>query len=183
MTNWCHNYMKITGSIDEIARFKRTCIRVVSEGKQAELDFNAVTPMPYFPADDDGKAWYDWACKHWGTTRNAHYFVTRDEPDSYECGFDTASSPPVPIWEKLGEMFPTLEFSLSGSEPLADFGFKGTIRDGKLDLREVPLIWKAIDPKTGKTISGTCVEVDAALDAALGRGGGCVSASIGETEW
>ena len=29
MPNWCHNSMTITGSIDEIARFKQTCLRRV----------------------------------------------------------------------------------------------------------------------------------------------------------
>lgn len=41
MPNWCHNSMKITGTISEITRFKQTCIRTVSENKQAQLDFRA----------------------------------------------------------------------------------------------------------------------------------------------
>jgi hypothetical protein len=38
--------MKITGTISEITRFKQTCIRTVSENKQAQLDFSAIDPMP-----------------------------------------------------------------------------------------------------------------------------------------
>jgi len=30
MPNWCHNSMTITGSVDEIARFKQTCLRRVA---------------------------------------------------------------------------------------------------------------------------------------------------------
>jgi hypothetical protein len=93
MPNWCHNSMEITGSSDEIARFKRTCIRVVFADEQAQLDFDAIVPMPDFPADDDEvmrfddhnnpkfSASFEWVCAHWGTNRNACYFqVKRDEP-------------------------------------------------------------------------------------------------------
>ena len=173
MANWCDNYMEITGSSDEIARFKRTC--VVFAAEQAHLDFDAIVPVPGILTQ---KA-FDWACEHWGTDRWPWDFeVIRDEPNSYECKFVTAWTPPVGIWRKLGEMFPTLEFSLSGFEPLMDFAFRGTIRDGKLELLDVPLIWKTVDPKTGKTVSGTREEID----AVLGERGGWASARAGRSE-
>src|SRR6516164_8100524 len=53
MPNWCHNYMEITGSSDEIARFKRTC--VVFAAEQAHLDFDAIVPMPGIFYDDPGE--------------------------------------------------------------------------------------------------------------------------------
>ena len=52
MTNWCHNSMKITGTISEITRFKQTCIRT-DENEQAQLDFSAIDPMPDFSGDND----------------------------------------------------------------------------------------------------------------------------------
>jgi hypothetical protein len=179
MPNWCHNNMEITGSIDEITRFKQTCIRTVFEGEQAQLDFKAIIPMPDFPADDGATrpAWLEWACKHWGTKWNAcHFHVIRDEPDRYECVFNTAWSPPIGVWEKLGAMFPALDFSLNGHEPNMDFAFRGTIRGGKLELLNVPVIWETVDPKTGETISGTMEDVE----AVLGGHGGTVSARAGE---
>jgi Ferredoxin-like domain in Api92-like protein len=175
MPNWCRNNMEITGSIDEITRFKQTCIRTVFEGEQAQLDFKAIIPMPDFPADD-GVTWpacLEWASKHWGTKWNACGF---HEPDRYECVFSTAWSPPSGVWEKLGAMFPALDFSLSGCEPNMDFAFKGTIRGGKLELLNVPLIWETVDPKTGETISGTREDVE----AVLGKHGGTVSVRAGE---
>jgi hypothetical protein len=42
-------------------------------------------------------------------------------------------------------MFPTLDFSLSGYDLLNDWGFRGTIRDGKLELLDARLIWETID--------------------------------------
>jgi Ferredoxin-like domain in Api92-like protein len=185
MPNWCHNSMNITGSIDDIARFKQTCIGVVFEGEQAQLDFNKITPMPVFSDQEtsvdgpyrDRPAWYNWACEHWGTKWNAtHFWVERDEDGHYDCGFDTAWSPPVPIWEKLGEMFPALNFSLSGVEPLVDFAFRGTIENGKLELLNVPTIWETVDPKTGETVSGTYEEVA----TVWGKGCGFVSTRAGE---
>jgi hypothetical protein len=57
--------------------------------------------------------------------------------------------------------FPTLEVSISGCEPINDFAFEGEIRNGKLALREVPLIWTQTDPKTGEKFSGTRDQIEA----------------------
>ena len=52
-------------------------------------------------------------------------------------------------------MFPALEFSLSGGEPMMEFAFEGTIQGGKLELEcKHPCLLKPTDPKTGETISG-----------------------------
>ena len=66
--------------------------------------------------------------------------MTVDAPGCYECDFDTAYNPPIPVWEKMAKMFPALEFSLSGSEPMLEFTFEGTIQGGKLelDMKHVP---------------------------------------------
>jgi hypothetical protein len=154
MPNVCHNSMKITGTISEITRFKQTCIRTVSENKQAQLDFSAIDPMP------PGVNAY-WAIEHWGTKGNASDFrVTVDAPGCYEFHFDTVYSPPVPVWEKMAKMFPALEFSQSGFEPMMDFAFEGTIQGGKLELWDVPLIWTTTDPKTGETVSGSLAQIE-----------------------
>jgi hypothetical protein len=192
MPNWCHNSMTITGSVDEIARFKQTCLLAHKDGPT--LDFEAIKPMPGIFYDDPGqilfpdpdapknreqvetqKAFevqaleatgsahaYDWACAHWGTPGIASFFhAWRDEPGRYECDFDTRWTPPLYIWEKLGEMFPALDFSVSGYEPLTDFALRGTIKDGKpeFELLDEPVIWETVDPKTGETVSGTLEEI------------------------
>jgi len=195
MPNWCHNSMTITGSVDEIARFKQTCLLAHKDGPT--LDFEAIKPMPGIFYDDPGqilfpdpdapkyreqverqKAFeaqaleatgsahaYDWACAHWGTPGIPSFFhAWRDEPGRYECDFDTRWTPPLYIWEKLGEMFPALDFSVSAYEPLADFALRGTIKDGKLELLDEPVIWKTITgAKTGETVSGTLEEIGAVL--------------------
>lgn len=74
--------------------------------------FNQIIPMP----DDimrgnisyedrkssDGKNWYDWSIKHWGTKWDAHQVSTElvDE-NSLDIYMDTAWSPPIPILDYL----------------------------------------------------------------------------------
>ena len=188
MPNFCDNFMEITGPNDEIARFKRTCVVFAAEQAHLDFgaivpmpgifyDDPGETPDPdalknrervetqkAFEAralEATGSAHArDWVCEHWGTDRwPSDFEVIRDEPNSYECKFVTAWTPPVGIWRELGEMFPTLDFSLSGYDLLDSWGFRGAIRDGKLELLEVPVIFETVDPKTGKTVSGTCDEV------------------------
>ena len=196
MPNWCHNSMTITGSVDEIVRFKQTCLLAHKDGPT--LDFEAIKPMPGIFYDDPGQILFpdpdapknreqvetqkafeaqaleatgsahagDWACEHWGTRGNAYFFhVCCDEPGRYKCHFDTRWTPPLYIWEKLGEMFPALDFSVSGYEPLLDFALRGTIKDGKLEyeLMDQPGIWKAVDSETGKIFSGTLKEIYAVV--------------------
>ena len=76
-------------------------------------DFHVtVDALPY---NDAHKAEFDWRVEHWGTKWNAYDFhVTVDAPGCYECAFQAAWGPPVPVWEKMAKMFPALEFSLRG---------------------------------------------------------------------
>jgi hypothetical protein len=215
MPDFCFNHMTITGAVEEIARFKQTCI--IGEGEDATLDFNTVIPMPAMlqgsevsSVVDDGlrvlgrgdllddklpanfprslslaemldfpwvKAasiqtveelktfliernpeiipaaqraiicheqtgflnWYDWSCANWGTKWNAcEFHIERDEPTYFECSFDTAWGPPQPVWKKIGELFPTLEFELDGEETSSELAFTGSIRAGHLKLYQIP---------------------------------------------
>lgn len=120
----------------------------------------------------------DWSNANWGATFVCRFYLSRDEADCLECGFDTAWSPPVPFWEKMGTMFPAIEFELSGSEPINDFAIRGTIRDGRMELHEEPLVWTTIDPKTGEEVSGTREEID----NVLGDLGGMVVTSMKKDE-
>jgi hypothetical protein len=132
MPNWCRNSMTVTGSVEEVARFKQMC-------NAGELFRSGI------PADD----FHD-------------FRVYGDEPGRYEFDFDTAWVSPVNAWNQLGAMFPALDFSVKGREPLADFALRGTIKDGGLfeyELMDQPGIWEAVDSKTGKTFSGTLKEI------------------------
>jgi len=91
--------------------------------------------------------WYDWKCKNWGTKWNSCRFSEgEDEEGRYAISFDTAWSPPIPIWEKLGEMFPSLDIAISVGEEMGNFAYEGGIRGGKLELREGPVVWRELPP-------------------------------------
>jgi hypothetical protein len=178
MPNWCHNYMKVTGAVEELARFKQACMRVVFEGEPAQLDFNALIPMPetvkkqldcvgidgFLPGGapkDFRSPRLVWAIENWETRLNAcHFEVIADKPDCCEMAFNTAWAPPEPVYQKIAEMFPDLEIYLEGDEPLHDFAYRGTIKNGKLELREVPVVWSTVDPETGLVVSGTREKID-----------------------
>jgi hypothetical protein len=152
--------MKITGTEEELARFKQACIRVVVEGRPEQLDFEAVVPIPPDMIDDEGRVPRDWVCEHWGTKWNADDFHMKDSLGCIEMHFDTAWSPPVPIYTRLAEMFPGLEAEIEGYEVNMEFAFKGTIRNGRLEIWDVPFTLSVTDPKTGETISGTREEIE-----------------------
>ena len=166
MPNWCVNHMKITGAAGEITRFKQTCI---IDGK-LDFNTIIPQPLAWALFADSGelptdptmsKAWWeryhlclaqwkeatgydhpnDWAIEHWGTKWNASEFrVATDQANEFACAFATAWDPPDPVWEKMGEMFPTLTFELSGKEPNMAFAFEGSIRDGQMDFQYVEYI-------------------------------------------
>lgn len=57
--------------------------------------------------------WYDWRRRFWGTKWNAMNFKTEDA-DTVR--FDTAWTPPLPVIEKLAEMFPGKEIELTWAD-------------------------------------------------------------------
>jgi hypothetical protein len=80
--------------------------------------------------------WYVWSNRNWGTEWNARDFaVIREEPGRYECRFETAWSPPVPMYVKLAEMFPDLCFEMSGGDDQLNFDFEASAHDGAFSIQ------------------------------------------------
>ena len=80
--------------------------------------------------------WYVWANVNWGTKCNAWDFkVIREEPGVYECRFETAWSPPEPVYVKLAENFPQLYFEISGMDDQLNFDFEATARHGAFSIQ------------------------------------------------
>jgi Ferredoxin-like domain in Api92-like protein len=79
--------------------------------------------------------WYVWRNINWGTKWNACDFrIIRDEAGRYECRFETAWSPPEPVYVKLAEMFTQLCFEISGGDDQFNFDFEATARDGAFSI-------------------------------------------------
>ncbi len=87
---------------------------------------------PGTPCLQDGynSGGYEWCCDHWGTKWNATrpVLTLHQEPMKAFIEFDTAWSPPLPVIEKLAEMFPDHEFTLNYFE--GGMGFCGQIQWG-----------------------------------------------------
>lgn len=57
--------------------------------------------------------WYEWSIAKWGTKWNSYSNeILTEEPGRLEFRFDTAWSPPVPVFEALTARYPALVFEL-----------------------------------------------------------------------
>lgn len=81
-----------------------------------------------------GRDWYDWNVREWGTKWDAcDTYVVRDNDLTASISFQTAWSPPEPIFKAMVEQFPTLSFDISYEE---EQGWGGELvgSDGELSL-------------------------------------------------
>jgi hypothetical protein len=80
---------------------------------------------------------YDWRVRSWGTKWNTLYTrVTRECETELEVIFDTAWTAPLPIFRKLGRMFPDLAFSVAAADPDMDWALKGKVRGSYAAFQE-----------------------------------------------
>jgi len=133
MPNWCANKLWISGAVDS-EYIDNILTHIKSE--EEDFDFEKVLPYPeeYASRDremrelgcvkfrekygvdaDDGfnSGGYNWCVQNWGTKWNAcDAEVVRNYPCSVLIGFQTAWSPPIPVIQKLSELFPGCMFTL-----------------------------------------------------------------------
>lgn len=61
--------------------------------------------------------WYRWSLDHWGTKWNSYSYhevsLSMGSTARLEFMFDTAWSPPIPVFAKMAEEFPELEFEIA----------------------------------------------------------------------
>tara|TARA_Y100001963_G_C6478180_1_gene307724 strand:+ start:115 stop:543 length:429 start_codon:yes stop_codon:yes gene_type:complete len=117
MPNWCFNSVNIEGSEKEIEKFKK----YVSTDTSA-FSLNKIIPMP----DDiyrgnlgeeekkkyGEKNWYDWSWENWGTKwdiNEKEIEVESINDGKLQYTFETAWSPPDPVWKHLVNKFPKLK--------------------------------------------------------------------------
>lgn len=81
--------------------------------------------------------WYSWSCDNWGTKWNAYSYQEVDNPDCFEFQFDTAWSPPEPVFRKWGEMFPTLTIDIVAFDEGWGFAYDVSIHNGEWGGGEV----------------------------------------------
>lgn len=128
MPNHCVNELIVSGSTDEKARF----LKMVGEN----LDFDRIIPypeefkkldeaaeafdkqegIPYAngrPKDGFNSGGYEWCVANWGTKWGSYNVEFSDGFYGTRFRFQTAWSPPIPVFRKLCEMFPLLGFELN----------------------------------------------------------------------
>lgn len=128
MPNHCDNRLTVKGSEEDIAKFKKECIKV-EDGNTLNFDFNAILPMPkeleetHAPSLFDHPDpeliekygtdnWYDWKVTNWGTKWGAYDYYLIDELDGeLSFSFNTAWCPPNSSFIKaMADKYPNLEF-------------------------------------------------------------------------
>jgi len=106
MPNWCQNVIYVSHK----DKNKMVALRnAILKGKLCDH----IKPMPEELKDtvspSDSPNWYDWACKHWGTkwdicsSRDTDEIYCDDDGETYVFKFDTAWSPPIPIYDEMIE--------------------------------------------------------------------------------
>lgn len=118
MPNHVSNEIRIIcNDEDTYDEFKKLVV-----GEDREFDFDRIIPQPddINPDLDHNKKdfghglttsttdWYNWRCTNWGTKWNAYEVEINWDEEYKECieiNFQTAWSPPEPIYFKLDEIF------------------------------------------------------------------------------
>lgn len=108
MPNWTFNIIKLEGSKEDIQSIKDIILSVDEDGTKF-FDFNKVIPMP--EEYNEGDKWYDWRVENWGTKWNSDQTqIFNDTPTKLGLSFNTAWAHPVPVLNKLNQLFPNVDF-------------------------------------------------------------------------
>ena len=98
MPNWVTNYVDLNhpdpARLQEMETIYDKCVEDCNELFQSSI------PCPADLLDGDG--WYEWRIKHWGTKWDAvHIVPSMAGDDVLRLQFDTAWSPPLPVYDAL----------------------------------------------------------------------------------
>lgn len=142
MPNWCGCELLVTGSKKDLDEFAKKAAT-----KKCPLDFNIFIPYPenwrkldkaaekarkkgeYNVRDGYNNGGYQWCIANWGTKWGPSGVGVVPGEGNLFYTFDTAWSPPNPVVKKMAELFPSLEFHLTFSEP-------GMCFHGALDIKK-----------------------------------------------
>lgn len=86
------------------------------------------------------KDWYSWAVANWGTKWNSYDFkIIREKRRNYLVfRFDTAWSPPVPVFLAISKKFPKLKFTVLSYDECGNFACEGWFKAGNAEYDTVP---------------------------------------------
>jgi len=134
MPNWFYFTLNVSGEKKDVEQFVENV-----KGKEGttfegrEFDFNHFIPQPEGLYDEKSEDnifpnWYNWNIENWGTKWNASIddtMVMSDKdgfPYEYQYNMRTAWADPRPVIFKMIEMYPQLDFNISGEEESNSYG-------------------------------------------------------------
>ncbi len=153
MPNWVYNYVDVDGSPEDLEAFKKHLDEFESpflkeEDKDGFSFHMFITP----PADrveeyhgthgfvkgervgDTEYNWYEWNTSKWHTKWDACSVNIEEAPDnSLNISFETAWSPPIPVFKAMTAQFPNLKFDFSWEEE-QEWGGEATGRNGVFNI-------------------------------------------------
>lgn len=168
MPNWFYLTIHLSGKDKDVEQFVENVKGSEKYGTTgAQFDFNHFIPQPdniyreSISSDTrkelDAKGipnWYDWNVKNWGTKWNANvdcaFCLSSVEgfPTEYEYQMATAWADPRPVLHKMFEMYPDIDFTISGSEEADEYGiYISTSED--IYLEEEPIY---VNPNDGREV-------------------------------
>lgn len=138
MPNWVTQNVTVKGDKQKLEKFKKDHFN-----NEGQFDFETIIPMPNTvfrgpvgqkEREEHGtNNWYDWSIENWGTKWNAFRTDMCMSREDLILNFDTAWSVPIPIYDKLAEMYPDLEFHVFFDEESGAFNGKIEIINGKVE--------------------------------------------------
>lgn len=112
MSNWVFNKMYVYGEKQKLKEFKD----YVAAKDKSVISFEKMIPRPNDTsswAKGNVPGWYKWGLENWGTKWDAWDTELTIENDHLFYQFITAWSAPIPIYDKLIDMFTELDFVIS----------------------------------------------------------------------
>ena len=158
MPNWFYFTVNVSGEEKDVEQFVENVkgsAKYETEGR--EFDFNHFIPQPDnifrggLSLQDEKKLneagiphWYGWNNRTWGTKWNANvesaFCLSSIDgfPMEYEYEMCTAWAFPVPVMDKMIDMYPNLDFTIVGEEESNSYGVYWSTSEGKF-LEEEPI--------------------------------------------
>ena len=151
MPNWCNNFLKVSGDIHELNKFKE--LTLVMDDNELKFTMEVLHPTPANLLTETGAnpGWYSWRVDNWGTKWDVAESCINVNDDEYlEITYDTAWAPNSPFIQYAAKAFPTLSFSLAYEEPGMDFCGLYEVTGNDEELLEGTLEYE--DEETGRAV-------------------------------
>lgn len=138
MPNWCHNKVKIEGSVKNINLIYDLLFKKCENGDM-DITFDKFLKTP----EDllNGEGWYDWRIEKWGVKWDAILFNFRKCKKTLYFEIDTAWGPPDRFFENLSKKFLGTEITLMYSEPGMQFQGTFEIENGEVFHMYIENMW------------------------------------------